>query len=137
MLFDSDFDFISLISKNNTSVETLNSKDGFLKGNMFALEFVPYKEYKCQNLKACNEKEAYLFKIMELTFALNDLNLYLDLHPDDQKVYNEFKSYVSELESIENEYAKKYNPLELNQNVGDKDNWLGNDPWKGSETQYV
>ena len=32
-------------------------------------------------------------KIQELCFACVDLNLYLDIHPDDEKTYELFKKY--------------------------------------------
>lgn len=92
----------------------LNAKDGFLRGNMFKNEFVPYKQYNVAKLVSNSEKGELLMKIYEYDFALNDLSLYLDLHPDDNSVYDLFKMYTEKEREYVKEYERKYGPLELN-----------------------
>ncbi len=106
MLFDNnDFYFYELYSKNN---ERLSSK--FLRGNMFDNEFVPFGKlgYVKPNI---NNKE--LFDIMEASFAINDYNLYLDLHPDDKEILDKYKQEVDKLNKLCELYTKKYGPLSL------------------------
>lgn len=92
----------------------LNAKDGFLRGNMFKNEYVPYKQYNVAKLVSNSEKGDLLMKIYEYDFALNDLSLYLDLHPDDNSVYELFKMYTEKEREYVKEYERKYGPLELN-----------------------
>ena len=96
MLFENnnyDFDVLSLAgfsfdeppkrydypvqSKDNKLVD---AKEGFLRGNMFRDLYDPYKNMRCKELKPTTEREALLYKVMEMDFAVNDLNLYLDFH---------------------------------------------------------
>jgi spore coat protein JB len=137
MLFEDNLDFLSLAGLLPKENLLLNSKEGFLKGNMFKNEFVPYKDYKVGELKACSEQEAYLFKIMELSFAINDINLYLDLHPEDKEIYDKLKGYVKELCDIESEYTTKYGPLELTDTKSETDKWILHEPWEVSDSYYV
>lgn len=158
MLFennDYDFDILSLAgftfddpkkrfdySNNNMNYgndKILNAKEGFLRGNMFKDEYVPYKNMTYKQLKPSTEREALLYKIMEVDFAVNDLNLYLDLHPEDNAIYEQFKMYVKECIRLKDEYAKKYGPLTLEQVNSNTYEWMKNPwPWdKSGGSMYV
>lgn len=133
MLFENDdFDLnmaIFMPDVNiNQDVNLVDPMEGFLRGNMFKDEYLPYKNLTYFKLSPCSEKDAYLLKIMALSFAVNDLNLYLDLHPDDRFVFEKFKKYGEELKNLSKEYAKVYEPLELTQTKGNKYDWLDS-PW--------
>ena len=117
--------FNYMMQKDNKLV---SSKEGFLRGNMFADEYVPYKNLTYFKINAESEQENLLNSIMEKEFAVNDLNLYLDLHPEDMDMYEEFKKYVSECIELKDMYAKKYGPLTLDQVQSQKYKWQEN-PW--------
>ncbi len=112
--------------RNNSNIEEV--MDGFLKGNMFKDEYVPYKNLTYIKLEPKSEKDRHLYKIMALSFAINDLNLYLDLHPDKKDVFALFKKYVEEKEKLCKEYEKIYGPLEITGTMGAKYNWIDS-PW--------
>ncbi len=148
MLFENnnyDFDVLSLAGFNlneppkpydymNKSNEKLvNSKEGFLRGNMFKDLYSPYKNMTYKPLKPTTENEVLLYKIMEVEFAVNDLNLYLDLHPEDMSMYETFKMYVKECIRLKDEYAKKYGPLTLDQTNANTYEWMKN-PWPWDKT---
>ena len=133
MLFnENDLGFISFIGmpENEYNKGLYSIDEGFTKGNMFPDEYKPYKNYKVKQLKPSNKKEEKLYKIMALGFAITDLNLYLDLHPDNQEKYQKFKSLVKQKEILEEEYIKDYGPLKLNQVNGNTFNWVSDFPWE-------
>lgn len=133
MLFeDNDFDinmafFIPDVNFNRT-VNILSPMEGFLRGNCFADEYVPYKNLTYLKLNPKNEQEKLLYQVMAYSFIINDLNLYLDLHPDDRQVLDLFKKYVREEKELCQEYIRKYGPLEVSEVTGNKFNWI-NSPW--------
>ena len=133
MLFeDNNFDvnmsiFMPDVDFNRES-NILDPMEGFLRGNMFRNEYEPYKNLTYYKLNPNTEKEKMLLKIVALSFAINDLNLYLDLHPDNKEVFNLFKKYIDEKKELKNEYQKKYGPLEVTGDKGMKYNWLDS-PW--------
>ena len=146
MLFDDNLGFISYnlynnMSDNNTkNVELANIEDGFFKGNMFKNEYKPYKNYEYRKVMAKNEREALLLDIMELAFAINDLNLYLDLHPSDSKMLEKFNELVEKSCKYEMEYVKNYGSLEVIDNTSkEKFEWISNPwPWDNDGgTKYV
>ncbi len=108
------FENIIFDNKNINNNEILNAKDGFLRGNMFRNEYVPYKQYNIARLVSNSDNGDLLMKIYEYNFALNDLSLYLDLHPDDMEVYELFKMYTEKENEYVSMYEKKFGPLELN-----------------------
>ncbi len=133
MLFeDNDFDvnmafFIPDVDFNRTG-NVLSPMDGFLRGNMFQDEYEPYKNLTYFKLNPSNDKERLLYQVMAYSFAINDLNLYLDLHPDNKGMLDLFKKYVKEEKELCNEYVNKYGPLEVNEVKGQKFDWI-NSPW--------
>ena len=130
MLFDDNIGFVTFNFNNKTTMpEIVRTKEGFLKGNMFANEYIPYKGYKYANIVPKNKREELLLEIMELTFAINDLNLYLDLHPSDEDLLSKFKNLVEKSCVKEMEYVRMFGPLELIDS-GDLQSfkWI-NDPW--------
>ena len=67
---------------------------------MFLDEYVPYKNYKPYKIKPTCEKDAMLLKIREYCFAIDDLNLKLDLEPNNKKLYDLFKVYNERLKVL-------------------------------------
>ena len=133
MLFeDNDFDvnmafFIPDVDFNRTG-NVLSPMDGFLRGNMFQDEYEPYKNLTYFKLNPSNDKERLLYQVMAYSFAINDLNLYLDLHPDNKGMLDLFKKYVKEEKELCKEYVNKYGSLEVNEVMGQKFDWI-NSPW--------
>lgn len=112
----------------NREEKLVSSELGYLRGNMFLKEYVPYKNYQVRNLEAKTNEEALLLKLSQMEFALNDLSLYLDLHPNDMAVFNKFKEYTSEYKRYLNEFEKTYRPLCLSSINKDSYEYYKN-PW--------
>lgn len=141
MLFDgNDFNVISFMeipgSDFNRKITTV--KEGFMRGNMFNNEYKPYKNYKVKELVATNDKEEQLFRIMALSFAINDLNLLLDLNPNDRENFNTFKSLIKEKNALEQKYIEKYGPLTLEETTKNSFDWVSTFPWENEGgSKYV
>lgn len=108
--------------------EILSPREGLTLGNLFYNLYDQYKHYKPRELKVRTEKEQLLLKIQELSFAVNDLNLYLDIYPNDEKVFHLFKKYVIELNKLNTIYAERFDAIEITQDLGTSFTWY-NHPW--------
>lgn len=115
--------------------DVLSPEQGFNLGNMFASEYDRYKDYKPRELRANSEKEMMMLEISRLSFAINDLNLKLDVDPDNMELFNLFKGYAKRLDELVREYSNKYEALELCLDLKGKYGWLFNWPWEGD--RYV
>ncbi len=135
MLFNNrDFDFSFFeIPGSDFQLEIERGKfvspaTGFLRGNMMRDEYVPYKNYNEVKLIPTSKREEVLWKIMELSFAITDLNLYLDGHPSDLESYELLQKYVDEKRALDQEYVTKYGPLKVTNTKTKQYEWTKS-PW--------
>lgn len=72
-------------------------------------------------------------KIMEYGFAITDLTLYLDTHPDDRESLSTYASLRDTYNGLTNEYARRFGPLTSNQVTSDNYwTWISEAwPWEG------
>ena len=71
--------------------------------------------------------------ITEVSFALNDVTLYLDTHPDDCEALKYYEKYKKQRHQAVCEYEKCYGPLlAYNVNSDNKWSWICTPwPWEG------
>ena len=116
--------------------ELLDPKEALEKGNMFKNLYVPYKNYKPVELKPKSEREKMLNEIRSYGFAMKELNLYLDVNPNNANYINLYNEYRKIKENLCNQYEKMYGPLELSSSELNKNNWVWNNspwPWEGDK----
>lgn len=101
-----------IIKENNKNNNIESLEKGFYKGSIFTNIYEPYKNYYFE-LKPCSEFEEINLKLKMLSFAINDLNLYLDLYPTDKELLNIFNNYSCEFKQLEKLYNEKYSSLSI------------------------
>ncbi|MBQ3021447.1 MAG: spore coat protein CotJB [Bacilli bacterium] len=116
--------------------DNLNLENGFYLGNIYSDLYKPYKNYKPKKINAYSEQQKMLLKLQELDFIINDLNLYLDIYPNDMKCFEIFKKFTKEYDSLKQNYYDKYQVLELCKDNKNKYTWLDN-PWPWDGGYYV
>ena len=134
-----------MILKNNIIVDNLRNDNntfnidvynGFYKGNIFNKLYDPYKTYIPTIPKVTTREEQLLLQISNLTFNLVDLNLYLDVYPNDVNALNLYTNINKQLQQLEYEYEKKFQIISTNSQYleGTPWKWLENPwPWEGSK----
>lgn len=126
MLFDYDMLMnLSNIKNDSSDAALVNEKVGLQRGNLFKNEYKPYKNYEPSNISLEND---LLLNLFETNFAIIDLNLYLDLNPNDNKMYEIYKKYVEKYDFLKTKYEQSYGPLEITCINSDTYNWIDN-PW--------
>jgi len=137
--FNNSFDNSNF--SNNFMVPSMNNdllepKEALEKGNMFKNLYVPYKNYKPMELNAKSDREKKLNEIRSYGFAMKELNLYLDVNPNNANYINLYNEYRKIKDNLCNQYEKMYGPLDLNSSELDKNNWVWNNspwPWEGDK----
>ena len=75
-----------------------------------------------------------LQQINEVSFAVNDMLLYLDTHPEDEKALHYFADISGRRNKLMAEYAEKYGPLTIDDAaVGSENVWKWSQqpfPWE-------
>ncbi len=75
----------------------------------------------------CNVRREMMQEIRSLQFAIIELGLYLDTHPNDQKALCLHKKYCKQMKELKDKYQKVYGPLTINYPCN-KWRWL-EEPW--------
>ena len=74
-----------------------------------------------------NTRSEMMQKIKSYNFAIIELALYLDTHPDDEKALCLHNKYCKECKELKDKYQKVYGPLTINYPCN-KWRWL-EEPW--------
>jgi hypothetical protein len=115
---------------NQKNMDLFNPYEGYLKGNAFKDEYKPYKNYKVAKLNINSEKDEMLVNIGEYSFMMHDINLYLDVHPNDKEALNRFSDYRNKVNDLITKYERKYGPLLVTSSDDNKSfNWVSKWPW--------
>ena len=112
----------------------LNSLDEVINtGTLFKNIYKPYKN--TAKITPETNEEKLLLKIQAYEIALMDLNLYLDIYPNDQTMIDLYNQYQEEKDKLINEFTKTYYPLTPRTSSMDKEwKWLnGKWPWESEK----
>ena len=126
-----DNDWYRNMQNNMNKVSLFSPMEGFEKGNLFANLYNQYKNYKPAKLRGSNEKEKMFLELLSICFAAHELNLYLDLHPEDTSMLSLFNDYRMKENELKRKYESKYGPLTVNSDSVINNNsfmWV-NDSW--------
>lgn len=117
-----------IVNNYRNDLDLYNINEGFNKGNMFKNIYKPYKNYSYK-VVVNGKRDEMLLKIQEICFLLQDLNLYLDIYPNDIEALKIFNQYNEESLNLKKEYSKMYGPLCLSDSVSNASfEWIKN-PW--------
>ena len=133
--FNTNFNVYNNMDINNNP-SLAEPKEAFLRGNLFNNLYDPYKNYKYSSLKPTNKKEELLYNILMYKFALIELNLYLDTHPNNTSMLNLYNKYLNEEKKLCKQYEMSYGPLTIDsENLGTNSwNWIKSPwPWEGTK----
>ena len=120
----------SFNNMNKTSSKLYDPYVGFISGNMFPDLYNGYKLSNPLEIEPMNEQADLLTNIDALCFACIDLNLYLDLYPEDKNAIELFKRYRVQKMQYEKEYESKFGPLFISSDALNTFPWAwDNSPW--------
>ena len=85
------------------------------------------------NCHEMNRRELFEY-INQISFAIDDVKLFLDTHPENQKALDYFQKYKEKRIEALKEYAEVYGPLTVDRVSVNSDcwNWI-NEPWPWQE----
>lgn len=141
-IYDYEYDIDKVVNKNSyndvdINIDSINFNrdnslyspmEGLNKGNMFKNIYSKYKN-NIYKLRVNSKKDELLYNIQMYSFAMKDMNLYLDIHPDDKNILNNFHDYRKKYEVLKKQYESEYGPLCMSNTLNtEKWTWVSN-PW--------
>ena len=131
--------YSDLYGNRNMSMTSLFSpEEGFNKGNMFSKLYDPYKNYKPVTLKGNTEQERMFLELARVCFAKHEINLYLDLHPEDTSMITLFNDYRERELMLLKQYEDKFGPITTDSDTLNKTPFMWvKDGWPWEVDRYV
>ena len=93
-----NYNYYPNMDRDMNNPKYFTEKEGYLRGNMFRNLYSRYKNYEPQILRPTTEQEEMFLRMSEAEFAAHDLNLYLDLYPNDGNALDLFNKYRKDME---------------------------------------
>ena len=113
------------IPMQNKNAQRYDAADALAAGTLFpGLNLPFFKAVKSR----MNTDNTPLCELMSLGFAINELGLYLDTHPDDSEALTLYTRYVQLFQEGRSRYESMYGPLQQTAVTEAGYTWL-NDPW--------
>ena len=110
------FELLNYPFYSNSSIdnELYGPYEGYLKGNLFKNLYSEYKDYKPNAISINSEKEELLFNINQICFAMHEINLLLDVYPDNKEMLNLYTNYQNTYNDLLKKYQENYGPIDTN-----------------------
>ena len=81
-----------------------------------------------------SERERLMRRIAAIDFAMVELHLFLDSHPNNEEVANKLDSYRTKSNELRKQYEEKFGPISPSNKDGNQWAWISNPwPWDNSE----
>lgn len=105
-------------------------------------DVMPLSQENCNNepemAENCCEKDQIRGEMLQeircLEFSINELALYLDTHPEDEKAICLHKEYCKECKMLKDKYQKVFGPLTINYPCN-KWRWI-EEPWPWERSEF-
>ena len=81
-----------------------------------------------------SERERLSRRIAAIDFALVELHLFLDSHPNNKEVANKLEEYQTKSSELRAQYEEKFGPLSPIGKNGNRWSWISN-PWPWDNTE--
>ncbi len=97
------------VAFQNENPEKYAAKKGIVRGTLFPGLDLPFMGM----VNKSELSDTPLHELQALSFAISELGLYLDTHPEDQEALSLFRQYVQLYEQGVQQYQKLYGPLTI------------------------
>ena len=129
-----NYNYLNLIKLYQDGNRTNNNKsdlgfyvalDGLSKGNM---DSTLYNQFENKVPRKLDEKNP-LHLLMAYQFALIDLQLFLDVNPNNKVVKDLFDRYLEQYQNAKKEFESKNGPLTIDSNLNKGQTWKWQNKW--------
>lgn len=120
------------MNNQNNSLNLFSPYEGYIRGNGFRDQYVPYKNYQPAKLNFASERDEMMANIGQYSFMAHEMNLWLDTHPEDREALRKFHEFRDKANELIKDYERKYGPLSVSGDVSEQTpfNWVTTKwPW--------
>ena len=81
-----------------------------------------------------SERERLMRRIAAIDFAIVEMHLFLDSHPNNEEIANKLEEYRAKSDELRMKYEEQFGPLSPAANNGNRWAWISN-PWPWDRTE--
>lgn len=119
---------VSYVPVQENADHRYESEKALTRGTLFTGLDLPYRNFIGEEIKSPNAEE----RLMALGFAVHELGLYLDTHPDDKEAGRMFNQYNKQYAEAVEAFERCYGPLTMTSADGEDYTWATDPfPWHG------
>lgn len=111
--YQNDYSQNMISNTSNSNISGNEVYNSFIRGNYFDSLYDPYKNYQPIKPTISSERESMLEEIQSYNFAITDLNLYLDVNPNDTTAINLLNGYANTYKRLVKNFEEKHGPLNV------------------------
>jgi spore coat protein JB len=110
----------------NPNIDTNMNMDMHKKNNNMDM----HNNMNMHNMNLMSEREMSLWKVQAYEFAIVEVGLFLDTHPNDQIALSYFKQYRDMKHKAVSDFTKKFGPITMDHMDNDLSSWKWiQNPW--------
>lgn len=86
-------------------------QEAFMLGNLFKDLYMSYNGFSNYCLQPMNQRQKALLEVQINGFIAHEINLYLDMHPNDQKMIQMYHEYTQRAVKATEAFERQFGPL--------------------------
>ena len=98
-------------TRQDNEINLFDPQEAFMLGNLFKNLYMSYKGFSNYCLQPMNQRQKALLEVQINEFAAHEINLYLDMHPNNQEMINLYHHYIQKAKKAKKDFEKQYGPL--------------------------
>lgn len=103
--------FLTSQRNQSTNPKLFEPDEAFMLGNLFKDLYMTYKGFSNYCIQSMSQREKSLLAVQIYSFVAHEINLYLDIYPDNKKMIELYQQYASKAKEAAEAYEKQFGPL--------------------------
>lgn len=88
-------------------------QEAIMLGNLFKDLYMTYKGFSNYCLQPQSRKQQALLEVQMFGFVAHEMNLYLDMYPNNQRMAQLYSEYAQKAKEAQKAYEKEFGPLSV------------------------
>lgn len=100
-------------SNQDKSPKLFDPEEAFMLGNLFKDLYMSYRGFSNYCLRPQNQRQQALLAVQINDFAAHEINLYLDMHPNNQRMAQLYTEFAKKAKEAKKAFESIYGPLSV------------------------
>ncbi len=86
-------------------------EEAIMLGNLFKDLYMSYRGFSNYCIQPQTKRQQALLEVQMYEFVAHEINLYLDMHPQNQRMVQLYKEYANKAKAARKAFEKEFGPL--------------------------